>query len=228
MIRFVKTIRFSVLLICLLPWVVDGRVFRVVGDTRGRLNAVGLPWEMAYQTKMNVNGRKNDVVVYSARYSEPVAEQLKAQFERQGATVSLTRQPDGGALGIAKWDGGEARILVLAPEDLPNNLVFIFYPEPGEPRVPKSPIPDYPRGRITNTVANEDTKAFCTTFATLDSSMQVQRYYAEALARDGWQPVLPLRLSGGMSYFHKKESTCCVLAKEQEGGETLVTVLVRD
>ena len=226
--RSLKTILLLALLAGLLPPAVSGRVFRITGDTRGRLNAAGLPWELAYETTMNVNGRRNDVVVYSVRYTEPVIEQLRARFEGQGATVQLDPQPDGGALGRAAWDGGEARILVLAPDTQPNNVVFLFYPESGRSRVPQSPVPDYPRGTEGSVVANEDTEAFCKSFTTMDSVDQVQRYYAEALARDGWRPVLPLRASGGMAYFHRKESTCCVLAAAQKNGETVVTVLVRD
>jgi hypothetical protein len=223
-----KIAALTVLLAGLPPGAVNGRVFRIVGDSRGRLNAAGLPWEMAYETAMNVNGRHNDVVVYSVHYSEPVIEQLKVQFEQQGARVKIGAKPGGGAMGTARWDGGEARILVLVPDSQPNNLVFLFYPESGEGRVPSSPIPDYPRGSVRNTVVNEDTEAFCTTLTTMDSVEQVQRYYTEVLTGDGWAPLLPLPLSGGMTYFHRNESTCCVMAKVRNGGETVVTVLVRD
>lgn len=228
MMRRFNSILILVLLSALLPWGVNGRVYRITGDTRGRFNAVGLPWELAYETTMNVNGFKNDVEVYAVRYTEPVVEQLKMQFERQGAAVSIGKSPDGGALGMAEWDGGKARILVLAPDTQPNNLVFLFYPEAGKSRAPRSPVPGYPRGKVTNSVFNEDTRAFCTTFTTYDSAEQVQHFYAGVLARDGWTPMLPLRLSGGMAYYHKKESTCCVLAHGQESGETAVTVLVRN
>lgn len=226
--RGMKSILLPALLATLISWPAAGRVFRLGVDTRGRLNVAGLPWQKAYQTRMTVNGRKNDVEVYSARYSEPVVEQLVAQFNRQGATVKIGKGPDGGALGVARWDGGEARIIVLAPEDQPNNLVFLFYPEAGNSGTPESPIPDYPRGTVTSSVVNDDTKALCTTLKTLDSGMQVQRHYAEALARDGWRSVLPLRMSGGMTFYRKGERTCCILAKERNNGETLVTVLVRN
>ncbi len=228
MMRGQSSILLIALVAVLLPWAAKSRVFQIVGNTRGRLNVVGLPWEEAYTTTMNVNGRKNDVVVYSANYSEPVAEQLKAQFELQGATVKIRKSPDGGAMGVAKWDGGEARILVLAPETPPNHLVFLFYPEAEASNKPKSPVPEYPRGRTTNTVFSEETKAFCKTLTTEDSVMQVQRFYVDALAREGWTPVLPMRLSGGMTYFHRKEQTCCVLASRHNNGATVVTVLVRD
>jgi hypothetical protein len=205
-----------------------GSVFRVGGNALGRLNTVGLPWDLIYQTTMTVNGRRNEVQVYAARNSEPVAEQFKMQFEQQGATVKLGKSADGGAMGFARWDRGEARMLVLTPGDRPDNLVFLFYPELGVAREPESPVTVYPGGTITQTVMNEDTQAFCTTLTTLDSVSQVQRFYAESLGNEGWRPVLPLKMSNGMSFFHKKESTCCVLARSNASGETMVTVLVRD
>ena len=205
-----------------------GRVFRITGETHGRFNAAGLPWESAHETTMTVNGRKNDVVVYSVRYSEPVLEQLRAQFERQGATVTLTSDANGGAKGLARWDGGSARILVLAPESRPNNLVFLFYPSRSPSSAAQPPVPDYPRGHTENTMVNNDTEAFCTILSTTDPAGQVQRHYAESLVRDGWKPLLPLPFSAGLSFYHRKESTCCVQTGTRENGETVVTVLVRD
>ena len=204
------------------------KVFRTVSDTRGRLNAVGLPWEQAYTTSMHVNGVRNDVVVYSARYNEPVVEQLKAQFELQGAEVVAEKSADGGGVGYARWEDGEARFVVAAPDSQPNIIIFLFYPEPGSPELPEFPIADYPQGRVLDTVSNDGTETFCRTLVTADSVMQVQRYYAEVLARDGWEPVLPLRMSNGLSCYRKKEQTCSVLATRRDDSETNVTLLVRD
>ena len=207
---------------------VSGRVFRVVGDTAGRLNAAGLPWEQAYATAMTVNGRQNDVVVYSARFSEPVVDQLKAQFEQQGAEVTLSRNADGGTVGFARWKEGEARFLVVAPDSQPNSLVFLFYPRGGAPDSPVFPVPEYPGGRVVNRVSNDGTDTHCAMLVTADPAEQVQHYYAGVLAAEGWKPVLPLRISGGMTCFHKQEKTCCILTGTRESGETAVTLLVRD
>jgi hypothetical protein len=209
------------------PWAVNGRVFRIGGAADGRLNTAGLPWEHAYSTVMDVNGQRNSVRVYSAGRHEPAAEQLRAQFESQGATVDLRQGTDGAAMGVARWDGGAARFLVLAPDTVPNQIVFLFYPESGTSKETAFPVPKYPRGVVGNTVFNKDTDTFCATMKTLDAPGQVQQFYAGVLAGSGWEPLLPLKASGGMALFHKKEQTCCVLANRGESGETFVTLLVR-
>lgn len=225
--RSVHAMLIGMLLVCCLP--VQGRVFRVTDDTHGRLNAAGLPWQQAYSTTMNIDGRRNDVVVYAARFDEPAAEQLKAQFERQGATVSISAGPDGGAVGTAKWDDGEARILVLPPSAQPSQIIYLFYPEAaGSSTAPAFPVPEYPRGQVVNTVVNEKTRTFCAMLSTTDPVMQVQRFYIDALTRDGWAPLLRLSPASGLTWFHKGERCCCVLARLQENGETRVTLLVRD
>ncbi len=225
--RIAKPIGFVLLLVVLIPWGATGRVYEVVGDTHGRLNAVGLPWEPAYKTTMSINGQRNDVEVYSARWNEPVVEQLAAQFKLQGATVRIGKGPDGGAIGMAQWDGGKARILVVPAVDQANQMIFLFYPAKGAAQQAHSPIPEYPRGTTLKTVVNEDSKTFCASLETPDSAERVVRYYVEELSRDGWSPMLPLPLSGGMLYFHRREQTCCVLANEGNNGATTVTVLVK-
>ena len=225
--KVLKYILCFVLLGTLVPWAVNGRVFRMGGAADGRLNTAGLPWEHAYNTVMDVNGQRNAVRVYSAGRHEPAAEQLRAQFESQGATVELRQAADGGAMGVARWDGGEARFLVLAPDTVPNQIVFLFYPESGKGSRSVFPVPEYPRAVVENTVFNQGTDTFCATMKTLDAPEQVQQYYAGVLAGSGWVPLLPLKTSGGMALFHKQEKTCCVLANRRENGETFVTLLVR-
>ena len=211
-----------VLLGILIPWVVNGRVFRIGGAADGRLNTAGLPWEHAYSTVMDVNGQRNSVYVYAAGRHEPAAQQLRAQFESQGATVDLRQGADGGAMGVARWNGGKARFLVLAPDTVPSPVVFLFYPEAGKKSASAFPVPEYPGAVVENTVFNEHTDTFCATMKTLDAPGQVQQYYAGVLAGSGWKPLLPLRTSGGMALFHKKEKTCCVLANRRVSGETFV------
>ena len=225
--RSVQTVlAIAALLAGLIPGSVDGRVFRTGGNPKGRLNAVGLPWRQAYQTTMQIDGRRTDVVVYSARETEPVALQLKAQFELQGATVKLGYDASGGAMGTARWTGGEARILIMKAGSEPKKLVYLFYPEADESAAPESPVPEYPRGTITHVVGNMESGSSCTTATTLDSAEQVHRHYQEVMAREGWSPLLPL--TSGMACFHKGEKTCCILTGHRESGETTVTLLVRD
>lgn len=228
--RRLKTILLLLLLGGLLSWNASGRVFRSAGVRDGRLSMVGLPWELAYRTTMNVNGRRNAVYVYSARFHEPVVEQLRSQFERQGANVVLRKTPDG-ATGVAKWPDREVRVLVLSPGTQPNQMVFLFYPEAGTPKPPRFPIPEYPGGKLGHTVLNEETKTFCATLETPDSAAQVHTFYAGVLAADGWQPTLPRTRSDGapvkMAIFHKREKICCIFAKDRPDGLNRVTLLVK-
>ncbi|MCF7817141.1 MAG: hypothetical protein K9M54_04600 [Kiritimatiellales bacterium] len=229
--RFAKAILCMLPLACLVPRIADGRVFRAVGVREGHLNTVGLPWEFAYHTTMNVNGCRNEVQVYSARFHEPVPEQLKSRFEAQGAEVVL-RQTADSTFGIAKWPGSEVRILVLSPASQPSQMVFLFYPESGTPAAaPRFPVPGYPGGTAGNTVCDEDTHTYCTTIETRDSATQVHSFYAGMLAGEGWTPVIPPGRSGaqeGMAIFRKRERICCVLAKDRSHGLSRVTLLVKD
>jgi hypothetical protein len=210
---------------------VNGRVFRAIGVRDGRLNTAGLPWEFAYHTTMNVNGRRNAVQVYSARFNESVLDQLRNRFEAQGATVTLQQSPDS-AVGVAKGGGHEARFLVLSADSQPNQMIFLFYPEAGKAaEQPRSPVPDYPRGVTSNTVLNEDTNATCSTLQTEDSAEQVHAYYAGVLGGSGWKVLIPPRVtgvsSGGMAIYQKRNQVCCVLAKNRPGSLNQVTVLVK-
>jgi hypothetical protein len=215
------------LMLLLGPVAVTGRVFRVVG-VDGQLNTAGLPWEFAYQTTMDVNGRKNDLKVYSAHTTEPVVEQLKDQFEAQGAEVVIAETRDG-AQGLARWEDREARILVLSGSDRPNQMVFLFYPEPGEVRAPaKLPVPEYPGGRSGNTVQNEGTGTICVTLETEDPPEQVQAFYAGALYADGWRTAIPTGSGASrMAVYRKKERICCILASYRPDGPNKVTLLVK-
>lgn len=218
----------SILLILLVgflaPWAVKGRVFRALGVRAGQLNTAGLPWELAYRTTMDVDGRRNEVQVYSARFNEPVVEQLRSQFERQGFKVSFQETADG-ALGVAKGDGREARILVLSPDSQPNQMVFLFYPEVGNSGKTRFPIPGYPGTKMGNIVFNKETNTICATLETMDSAGQVHVFYAGVLAANGWSPTLPL--AGGMAVFRKRNQVCCILAKGRPGEPNRVTLLVK-
>ena len=220
----------SILLVLLLggSFVATGRVFRGISVGEGRLNTVGLPWEFAYKTTMEVNGRRNDLRVYSARFNEPVVEQLRDQFERQGAKVSFHETTDG-AQGLAKWDDREARILVLSPSSQPNQMIFLFYPEAGAARAPtRSPIPEYPGGVGLKTVLNEGTGTLCTTLETEDSPEQVLVFYAGTLTANGWDAVVPAGAGASrMAIYQKRERICTVLATHRIDGPNRVTVLVK-
>jgi len=230
--RGLKYILFALVFVGGISSDAPGRVFRARNVPAGRLNTAGLPWEFAYHTTMNVNGRRNEVYLYSARFNEPVLEQLKGQFEAQGAKVSLQKTADG-ATGMARWDDGEARLLVLSPTTQPNQMIFLFYPEAGAAaKSPRLPIPSYPGGVVGNTVLNEDTDTFCSTIETEDSAAQVQAYYAGELAAKGWKAAIPGSLqdgaASGMTIYHKRKMMCCVMAVDRPDGPNRVTLLVKD
>ncbi|MEA2068647.1 MAG: hypothetical protein U9P12_05550 [Verrucomicrobiota bacterium] len=217
-----------VLLLCG-SWAVKGRVFRSVGVRDGRLNTVGLPWQLAYRTTMDVNGERNDLHVYSAHSNEPVVEQLKDRFERQGAAVVVSQTRDG-AQGVARFGDREVRILVLSPGSRPNQMVFLFYPEPGKAQAPpRLPVPEFPGAFAGKTVANESTGTICATSQTEALPEQVQAFYAGVLSADGWRTVIPPNQGmSRMAVYQKQERVCCVLAAQRPGGASRVTVLVND
>lgn len=206
---------------------VKGRVFRAVGIRAGRLNTVGLPWQFAYRTPLNVNGQKNDLYVYSARFNEPVVEQLRDQFEAQGAKVVISETKDG-AQGLAKWADREARILVLSPSTQPNQMVFLFYPEPGTVQAPpRLPVPEFPGAFAQKTVANESTGTLCATSQTEARPEQVQAFYAGVLSADGWSTVVPpSQGTARMAIYQKQGRICCLFVAQQSAGPSRVTLLV--
>lgn len=210
-------------------WVAKGRVFRALGVGKGRLNTAGLPWTSAYQTTMDIDGQRNDLHVYSAHRDEPVVAQLKHQFERQGAEVLVKKTRDG-AQGVAKFEDREARILVLSGMPQENQLVFLFYPEPGEASAPaRLPVPEYPGSISGKTVANEGSGAICRTETTEAGPEQVQAFYAVALHADGWRTVLPPgQGESRMAVYQKRGQVCCVMASRRPEGLNRITVLVRD
>ncbi len=210
---------------------VHGSVFRAFNVPKGRLNVSGLPWEFAYRTTMQINGERNELELYSARFNEPVLQQLKDCFEAQGAAISLVPSKDG-ARGVAKWEDKTARILVLSPETRPNQLIFLFYPD-GKKNASSGdfPVPVYPRARDGETVSNEKTGTVCKTLLTEDAVESVQQFYADVLANDGWSLVLPPRLDGvsvgSMAMYQKNERICCVMTSGNPGMANRVTLLVK-
>lgn len=226
-----RFVLFPVLAVFLLQAGSHAKVWRILGGSEHRLNVTGLPWEGAYQTTMNVNGRRNEVHLYSARYTEPVVEQVRRQFEAQGARVTL-RTTEEGASGIAKWEGREAKILVLSPKTEPRHLIFLFYPDPSARREQVVfPVPRYKQAEPKNVVVDEDTGVFSATIKTYDSATEVHDYYLAKLTSKGWSLVLPARISNGevngMAIYQKKKQICYVQAVNKQGRANIVTLLVK-
>lgn len=208
--------------------VVTARVFQVRATAPGRLNTAGLGWERAYSTAMNINGVPNDLVVYAASRYMPVLDQIKLQFEAQGAEVELTETPFG-AQGLAKADGQETRILAMAAPDGKNMLVFLFYPDPqGAAAEPAFPLPVCPGAAAEQVVSNQGSGSSCLMVRTEIDPAQVQAFYAGILSASGWQAVLPP--GNGASRFalySKNGQACAVSASPLPDGRSRVTVLVK-
>ncbi|VGO17102.1 hypothetical protein PDESU_05697 [Pontiella desulfatans] len=225
--RIRKIHLFLALLLCC-AWGAKGRVFRAREVGEGRLNAAGLPWQSAYKTSMEINGQQNDLRVYSAHRDEPMIDQLKDQFERQGAKVALHETRDG-AQGIAKFGNRTVRILVLAPARQANQLAFLFYPEPGRAAAPsRLPVPEFPGALGGNTVVNEATGSICRSAKTEVAPDQVQAFYAGVLSADGWSTLIPpARGDSRMAVYRKGERICTIMASRRRDGSNRVTVLVK-
>lgn len=214
----------------LLP--VSGKVFRLFG-TGGRdvFNNGSLPWEHAYQTRMTVNGKPSTVHMYSARYSEPVVEQLKQRFAELGATVQVARSEEG-ATGVARWPDQTASFIVLAQPGEPSQQIFIYQPEPGAVAKPATlPVPDNPRSRVLTTVSDDDTGTFLATLETSASATETHAFYARALPGAGWQLVAPALVKdgtiSGMAVYQRKKQICYVQATDRMDGLNMITLLVK-
>lgn len=207
---------------------VFGRVFTVRDAGAGRLNTAGLGWISAYQTSMNVNGVHNDLFVYSVDSKFSAVDQVKAQFEEQGAEVEV-EEIAGGYRVRASVEGQESRILILSDVGgRPNQMVFLFYPQPGKANGPATlPVPEFPGALSENVVSNDKTGSVCRTITTEADPARVIGFYATALSADGWSTVLPSGASDTrMALFQKGKLICSVLAAQENDGVNRVTVLV--
>ncbi|MDF7807714.1 hypothetical protein P4E94_09720 [Pontiellaceae bacterium B12219] len=217
--------------LCAAPLLCNAKVWRVVGEYHGRINPTGLPWTKAYQTRMSVNGRQSDLVMYTARYTEPVIEQIRRQFEMQGATVNV-RSTLEGAIGIAKWEDAVAKFLIISSPQMPTHFMFFTYPDKGmEIKVPKLPVPSYGNGERLSIVEDLDTSTIVATYKTYDTSTEVHSYYATQLKSNGWEMVLPARVHSGsvsgVAIYQKKKKICYVQAVDRGDGPNMITLLVK-
>ncbi len=209
----------------------QAKVFRGLGPAPDELNNGTLPWENATRTKMTVNGRLAMLHVYSARYTEPVVEQLRARFEALGAKVMILRSRDG-ATGTAKWPDREARFLVLAPHTEPRKTIIVYYTQPGQKPVKvRFPVPEYVRGKISTTISDDDTGTFMATIQTADSATDIHTFYARVLQAEGWRMVVPATVHNGsvrgMAAYEKKRKICYVQATDRPGELNMITLLVK-
>jgi len=209
----------------------QARVFRGSRPAPDELNDGSLPWENATRTKMTVNGRPAMMHLYSARYTEPVVEQLRARFEALGAKVMILRSDDG-ATGTAKWPDREARFIVLAPRTEPRKTIIVYYSHPEKtPEKVRFPVPEYVRGTVATTISDDDTGTFLATIQTPDSATDIHTFYARVLQAEGWRMVVPATIHNGtvrgMAAYQKKKKICYVQATDRPGKLNMITLLVK-
>jgi hypothetical protein len=209
----------------------QAKVFRRGGAAPDELNNGSLPWENAYRANMTVNGRPARMHIYSARFSEPVVEQLKARFQSLGATVRVAGSRDG-ATGTAVWPDREASFIVLAPHDQPRQTIMVYFPEAGK-KTGKVvfPVPEFKRGKTLTTISDDDTNTFLATIETPVSATEAHSFYAGALQGEGWTLAAPALVDNGtisgMAVYQKKERVCYVQATDRMAGLNMVTLLVK-
>lgn len=207
------------------------KVFRWGGRAPEELNNGSLPWDNAYKASMTVNGRKALLWIYSARHSEPVAEQLRSRFQALGAEVEMCSS-EHGVTGKAKWPDREASFFTLSPPQEPTQQIFVYYPEPGSvPKEVRFPVPEYMRGKVLTTISDDDTSTFFATIETSDSATEIHSFYARELSAKGWAMVAPARVANGtvsgMAAYQKKSKVCYVQAVDRMGRPNMITLLVK-
>lgn len=217
----------------ILVTVVSAEVFRInpAGVSVPKLNNGVYRWENAYTTTMTVNGRKSEVELYSVHPAEPIVAQLKDRFEQMGADVTLSVGPDG-ATGTAQWTDREARFLVLSPQEIERQLVFVVYPELGTvPQPVHFPVPSYPDAAVCQTISDDKSGMFLATLSTTDAAAEVHRFYAEQMAATGWRQVAAAPAvngaSSGMAVYSKGPEVCYVQAVDRMGRDNRITLLVK-
>lgn len=208
-----------------------GKVYRLFGGGGDAFHNGSLPWETAYVTKMTVNGRPATVKVYSARFSEPVVNQLKARFEEMGAEVQVSRSAGGGAAGRAVFPDQNVGFLVLRPPQEPVQQIIIYEPTGKQGNPAKMPIPKYSRATVRTVISDDDTGTYLATLDTASSATETHSFYAKAMQGDGWRLVSPALIKNGtvtgMAVYEKKSKVCYIQATEQIGGSNSITLLVK-
>jgi hypothetical protein len=209
----------------------SGKVFRLFGGgTQDAFQNGSLPWDTAYVTTMSVNGRPANVKVYSARYSEPVVEQLKSRFEQLGAKVQMGSTSEG-TTGRAVWPDHTIGFLVLKPPLEPTQQILIYEPVGKQERPAKLPVPEFNRATIRSTVTDDETGTFLATLNTSASCTEVHSFYAGALQAEGWKLVAPALVKNGrisgMAVYEKKSKVCYVQAVDRIDGPNMITLLVK-
>lgn len=234
MIRKVYKIKPALLVLSLtLVFPVSGKVFRLFGGGDGGADTFhngSLPWSKVYVTQMTVNGRPAKMRIYSARYSEPVVDQLKTRFEELGARVQVSRSEQG-ANGRAVFTDHALGFMVLKPPEEPTQQIFIYEPTGEAGKAAKPPIPEYNRATVRTTISDDETGTYLATLDTTSSATESHAFYAKALQAQGWTIVAPALVKNGtlsgMAVYEKKSKVCYVQTTDRTDGANMITLLVK-
>jgi hypothetical protein len=211
--------------------VAHASVFSLSGDSwNGWVPTDGLPWEKAYETEMVVDGQRLMLHLYSARYTEPVIEQLKRRFAAAGATMKYTATADG-MTGFGRKGALEVRVLVSSSETEPRHLIFLTYRNPNARRPIKDPVALYPHAKKVSSVANLGTGTVYLSLRTHDTPMQVHEFYERTMAAEGWVRMTPTMAerggTTGMAVFQRKKKVCFIQVRQGRGISANISILVK-
>jgi hypothetical protein len=207
-------------------------VFRMEGKAwSGWMPTGGLPWEKAYETDMVVDGKTVSLHLYSARYTEPVLEQLKSALAAVGAEMTFSTTQTG-ITGIARKGDYELRVLVASPAGEPRHLVFLTYANPNESRPMKDPVVRYPNSRKLTATQNLSTGTDYLSLSTTDTAYQVHDFYEQQLLSDGWNRMTPPAViregATGMVVYQRKKKVCYIQVRQGKGISSTITILVKN
>lgn len=212
-------------------FVAHASVFSLSGESwNGWVPTDGLPWDKAYETEMVVDEQRLQLHLYSARYTEPVVEQLKNRLAAAGATMEYTATADG-MTGFGRKGELEVRVLVSSSETEPRHLIFLSYRNPNHRRPIKDPVALYPHAKKVSSVANLGTGTVYLSLRTQDTPMQVQEFYERTLAAAGWVRMTPAMAekggATGMAVFQRKKKVCFIQVRQERGISASISILVK-
>jgi hypothetical protein len=203
-------------------------VFKALGrNWSGWVPVGGLPWEKAYQTQMRVNGKRVEMHVYTARHTEPAADQLIGALEAIGATVQTTSSGNG---GVATLNGYEVGYTISSPPSEPRHYIFLSYADPNGSEKKGFPVPLYPNGTVMSTVSDINTQVDYASVKTTDTSSQVHGFYQQRLTSEGWVQIKPCIISAGeskgLAIYGKNGKICFIDVVPNKNLCSTVSVLV--
>lgn len=220
----------AALLVFILCLGAGASVFRILGRTwSGWVPTGSLPWEKAYEAEMVVNGKRTELHVFTARYNQPVEEQLKQTLESVGADFNTSAV---GSAGIATLNDYSVSYMISAPPSEPVKFIFLSYTDPAGSVPQHFPVELYSNGEVLSIVSNVGSRSECATVRTSDTPVEVHEFYRQLLLSQGWAQVKPSHAAyderTDMAVYRKKEKICFIDVVPGENISSTITVLVEN